>query len=292
MVTLSYKRVGAVFMNFSEAWQLYRAEKQIQGYSGQTLKAYHVQVTLLIQHFGDISIKSVTTESLKLYLGKVAEALKDSSLCHRIRFIKSLFKWALEEDYIKINPAITIKEPKMDTRIPKFLTEEEIELLREACHSSFEKALFEFMYSTGCRIGEVVRLNKNDINFKDQSVIVFGKGNKEREVYFNTRCSIWLKRYLEERSNMDEALFITERSPHRMSIAQTRYVIKRISKRAGINKSIHPHQLRHSYATTLINNGAPLEVIQNLMGHEKSETTRVYAYLSGHLRRELYKKYF
>ncbi|MDH5164445.1 tyrosine-type recombinase/integrase, partial [Heyndrickxia oleronia] len=186
----------------------------------------------------------------------------------------------------------TIKEPKMDTRIPKFLTEEEIELLREACHSSFEKALFEFMYSTGCRIGEVVRLNKKDINFKDQSVIVFGKGNKEREVYFNTRCSIRLRRYLDERSDMDEALFITERSPHRMSIAQTRYVIKRISKRAGINKSIHPHQLRHSYATTLINNGAPLEVIQNLMGHEKSETTRVYAYLSGHLRRELYKKYF
>ncbi|MEC2078748.1 tyrosine-type recombinase/integrase, partial [Metabacillus fastidiosus] len=203
---------------------------------------------------------------------------------------------AQEEDYRKINPAIKIKEPKMDTRIPKFLTEEEMELLREACHSSFEKALFEFMYSTGCRIGEVVRLNKykykNDINFKEQSVIVFGKGNKEREVYFNTRCSIWLRRYLDERSDMDKSLFITERSPHRMSIAQMRYVIKRISKRAGINKSIHPHQLRHSYATTLLNNGAPLEVIQNLMGHEKSETTRVYAYLSDHLRRGLYKKYF
>ncbi|MGG3798639.1 tyrosine-type recombinase/integrase [Metabacillus fastidiosus] len=279
-------------MNFTEAWKLYRTDKQIQGYSGQTLKAYHVQVTLLIQYFGDISIKDITTESLKLYLGKVAEVLKASSLCHRIRFIKSLFKWAQEEDYIKNNPATTIKEPKIDTRIPKFLTEEEIELLREACHSSFEKALFEFMYSTGCRIGEVVRVNKNDINFKEQCVIVFGKGNKEREVYFNTRCSIWLRRYLDERSDMDESLFITERSPHRMGIAQMRYVIKRISKRAGINKSIHPHQLRHSYATTLINNGAPLEVIQNLMGHEKSETTRVYAYLSGHLRRELYKKYF
>lgn len=109
----------------------------------------------------------------------MAEILKATSLCHRIRFIKSLFKWVQEEDYIKINPAITIKEPKMDTRIPKFLTEEEIELLREACHSSFEKALFEFMYSTGCRIGEIVRLNKNDINFKNQSVIVFGKAIKK-----------------------------------------------------------------------------------------------------------------
>ncbi len=186
----------------------------------------------------------------------------------------------------------TIKEPKPESRIPKFLTEEEIELLREACDSTFEKALFEFMYSTGCRIGEVVNLDRNSINFSEQSVIVFGKGKKEREVYFNTWCSIWLKRYLEQRTDDQQALFVTIRAPHRMSIAQMRYVIKQISKRAGINKSIHPHQLRHSYATTLINNGAPLEVIQNLMGHEKSETTRVYAYLSGHLRRELYKKFF
>ncbi|CAI9391230.1 Tyrosine recombinase XerD [Bacillus sp. T2.9-1] len=97
---------------------------------------------------------------------------------------------------------------------------------------------------------------------------------------------------LEERKDNEEALFVTLRAPHRMGVAQMRYVIKQISLRAKISKCIHPHQLRYSYATTLINNGAPLEVIQNLMGHEKSETTRIYAYLSGQLRRELYKKYF
>jgi integrase/recombinase XerD len=139
------------------------------------------------------------------------------------------------------------------------------------------------MYSTGCRIGEAVNLNRQSINFSNQSLIVLGKGNKEREVYFNTRCDIWLKRYLYERTDDQEALFVTIRSPHRMSISQMRYIIKQISKRSGINKSIHPHQLRHSYATTLLNNGAPLEVIQNLMGHEKSETTKIYAYLSGTL---------
>jgi integrase/recombinase XerD len=279
-------------MLVSEAWNLYKADKQIQGYSTQTLKVYSVQLSLLIRYLGDIQITDITTESIKLYLGEVAAELKASSLCHRIRFIKSLFKWAQEEKYVSTNPVSTIKEPKPESRIPKFLTEEEIELLREACDSTFEKALFEFMYSTGCRIGEVVNLDRNSINFSEQSVIVFGKGKKEREVYFNTRCSIWLKRYLEQRTDDQQALFVTIRAPHRMSIAQMRYVIKQISKRAGINKSIHPHQLRHSYATTLINNGAPLEVIQNLMGHEKSETTRVYAYLSGHLRRELYKKFF
>ncbi|WP_108670426.1 tyrosine-type recombinase/integrase [Peribacillus acanthi] len=279
-------------MIVSEAWQLYKADKQIQGYSSQTLKAYSVQLSLLINFFGDVNITDFTTESIKLYLGKVATELKASSLCHRIRFIKSLFKWALDENYVTTNPVASIKEPKLDSRIPKFLTEEEIELLREACDTTFEKALFEFMYSTGCRIGEVVSLDRHSINFSEQSVIVFGKGKKEREVYFNTRCSIWLKRYLEERKDDQQALFVTIRAPHRMSIAQMRYVIKQISLRAGINKCIHPHQLRHSYATTLINNGAPLEVIQNLLGHEKSETTRVYAYLSGQLRRELYKKFF
>jgi integrase/recombinase XerD len=177
-------------------------------------------------------------------------------------------------------------------RIPKFLTEREIEHLREACLTPLEKALFEFMFSTGCRIGEIVSLDKNSVNWSNWSVIVRGKGDKEREVYFNVRSDIWLKRYLDERKDNDQAVFVTERIPHRMSIAQMRNIIKRISQRAGINKEIHPHQLRHSYATNLLNNGAPLEVIQSLLGHEKSETTRIYAQLSGRLREDLYRKYF
>ena len=162
-------------MLLSEAWNLYKADKQIQGYSSQTLKEYKVQMSLLIKYFGDIKITDITTESIKLYPGEVAEELKASSLCHRIRFIKSLFKWAQEEKCVSINPVSTIKEPKPESRIPKFLTEEEIELLREAGKTTFEKALFEFMYSTGCRIGEVVNLDKHSINMAEQSVIVFGK---------------------------------------------------------------------------------------------------------------------
>ena len=153
-----------------------------------------------------------------------------------------------------------------------------------------EKALFEFMFSTGCRIGEIVTLDRNSINCVSQSAIVQGKGDKEREVYFNISSDIWLKKYLDGRNDDDPAIFVTERAPHRMSIAQMRYIIKRISNRAGINKTIHPHQLRHSYATHLMNNGAPLEVIQNLLGHEKRETSRIYAQLSRRLRQELYRK--
>ena len=152
----------------------------------------------------------------------------------------------------------------------------EIEQLRDSCLTSMERALYEFFYSTGCRIGEVVNLNREDINFSARSVIVKGKGDKEREVYFSIRCSLWLQKYIEERKDHDRCLFITERRPKkRMSIEIIRYIIKRISIRADINKEIHPHQLRHSYANHMLNNGAPIEVIQSLLGHEKSETTKI-----------------
>ena len=246
----------------------------------------------LIRYFKDVELDTISTGQLKEYLAKSSETLKPSSLAHQIRFMKSFFRWSHEEGHISKNPAAKIKEPKAGKRIPKFLTEFEIEHLREACFSPMEKSLFEFMFSTGCRIGEIVSLEKNRINWSDRSAIVRGKGDKEREVYFNIRCEIWLKRYLDQRLDADPAIFVTERYPHRMSIAQMRYIIKRISNRAQINKTIHPHQLRHSYATHLLNNGAPLEVIQSLLGHEKSETTRIYAQLSGSLRQELYRKYF
>jgi len=280
-------------MLLSEVWEKYQLDKKIEGYSPLTLKTYCFQFNLLLRFFGDIDMSQFSTEKLKGYLIQAGDHLKPSSLGHRVRCIKSLFKWSHDEGFIHKKPAAKLKEPKLGKRIPKFLSELEIEYLREACQTPMENALFEFMFSTGCRIGEVVKLNRNDINFHANSVIVHGKGDKEREVYFNTRCSIWLKRYLDERDDEDSCLFITERRPNRrMNIDNLRYIIKRISNRAEIKKSIYPHQLRHSYATHMINNGAPLEVIQSLLGHEKSETTKIYAQLSGKLRHDFYSKYF
>ncbi|MBM7608751.1 tyrosine-type recombinase/integrase [Ureibacillus composti] len=280
-------------MLLSEAWEKYQIDKTIEGYSSLTLKTYSFQYNLLLRFFGDIDMNEFSTEKLKEYLIQSGDHLKASSLGHRIRCIKSLFRWSHEEGYIKKNPAAKLKEPKLGKRIPKFLSELEIEHLREACQTTMENALFEFLYSTGCRIGEVAKLNRDDIDFRTNSVIVHGKGDKEREVYFNIRCSIWLKRYLDERDDEDPGLFITDRRPkRRMSIDNLRYIIKRISNRAGIKKNIHPHQLRHSYATHMINNGAPIDVIQSLLGHEKSETTKIYAQLSGKLRHDFYSKYF
>jgi integrase/recombinase XerD len=271
----------------SEAWIAYKVDKRIEGFSPQTLTAYGTQANLLIRYLGDLDVQTLTIEDLKKYLSTSSVHLKPSSLAHRICFMKSLFRWLHESGKIPKNPAAQIKEPKVGKRIPKFLTEREIEHLRESCNTPMENALFEFMFSTGCRIGEIVSLDKNSINWINPSAIVRGKGDKEREVYYNIRCDIWLKRYMDERIDKDPAVFVTERHPHRMSIAQMRYIIKRISNRAGINKEIHPHQLRPSYATHLMNNGAPLEVIQSLLGYEKSETTRIYAQLNGRLRQVL-----
>lgn len=280
-------------MLLTEVWEKYQLDKTIEGYSVLTVKTYCFQFNLLVRYFGNVDVNDITTSKLKAYLINKGNHLKPSSLGHRVRCIRSLFRWTYEEGIINKNPAAKLKEPKLGKRIPKFLTEIEIEQLREACHSTLENALFEFIYSTGCRIGEVVKLNRDDIDFFTNSVIVQGKGDKEREVYFNTRCALWLKRYLEERSDQEVSLFVTERRPNRrMSIDLMRYIIKRVSSKAEIKKNIHPHQLRHSYATHMINNGAPIEVIQSLLGHEKSETTKIYAQLSGKLRQDLYSKYF
>lgn len=162
-------------MLLSEAWEKYQQDKKIEGYSPLTLKTYCFQYNLLLRFFGDIDMSEMTTEKLKEYLVHAGDHLKPSSLGHRIRFIKSLFKWTHEEGYIPKNPAAKLKEPKLGKRIPKFLCELEIEHLREACHTTMENALFEFMYSTGCRIEEVVKLNRDDINFRTNSVIVLVK---------------------------------------------------------------------------------------------------------------------
>lgn len=279
-------------MNLSEAWKAYEADKRIEGYSPHTIKAYVIQCRLLIRFLGDLDVQEITLEQLKSHLAKDAERLKPSSLGHRIRFLKSLFRWALDEGYISRNPASKLKEPKQGARIPKAMNDEDIEALRVACSMSLEHVIIDLLYTTGCRIGEIVTLNRNSINWEGRSIIVRGKGDKEREVYFSIQCAIWLKRYLREREDSDTALIVTERAPRRMPIPQLRYVVKRIAKRAEIEVNVYPHKLRHSYAMHLLNNGAPLEVIQSFMGHAKMDTTRIYAQLSGERRRELYKKYF
>ena len=278
-------------MLLSEAWSVYEADKRLAGYSPVTLKSYRLQISLLIRGIGDLDLGEVKYETFKVYLAAQVH-LKPSSLGHRIRFIRSLFHWAHEEGYLPANPAYRLMEPKIGQRLPKALSEEDTEMLREGCKTAMEHALIEFAYTTGCRVGEMFRLDRNQIDWEARSCIVLGKGDKEREVYFSIKAGIWLKKYLINRHDKDPALFVTERAPHRMSIAEIRYITKRVARTSDVSANVYPHKLRHSYATHLLNNGAPLEVIQSFLGHAKLETTRLYANLSGPRRRELYRKYF
>lgn len=279
-------------MKLSEVFTLYEEDKRLAGYSPNTLKAYALQMRLLIRSLGDINIGEITLFHLRRYLTEESERLKPSTIGARIRFIRSVFRWAHEEGLISINPASRLREPKQGSRIPKTLTEEQIEEMRLACRTDRERALIEFFYATGCRIGEVAALNRTDIDFETRTVIVRGKGDKEREVYFTVKCAIVLRRYLRGRKDDDPALFVTERAPRRLSIAQMRGVIKDIAKRAEVDVNVYPHRLRHSFATHLLNNDAPLDAIQELLGHTKIETTRLYAQLTGEKRRDIYRRYF
>jgi site-specific recombinase XerD len=280
-------------MKMIELWLLYEADKRILGFSPYTLNAYSLQLKVLIRHIGNLDIEEVSLTLLKEYLAKQSERLKSSSLGHRIRFIRSLFRFAFEEGYVSRNPALKLREPKLEKRIPKFLIEEDVIHLKLTCDSPREHALLEFLYCTGCRVGEVHRLNVEDINWENCSAVVNGKGSKQREVYFTTECKVWLKRYIESRQDSCKALFVTESFPtRRMAIPTIRYSLKNLATRGKVAVNVYPHRFRHTYACHLLDNGAPLEFIQGMLGHDKASTTQIYAQLRGERRRELYRRYF
>ena len=168
-----------------------------------------------------------------------------------------------------------------------------MELLRDSCKTDLEHALIEFLFATGCRVGELYRLNKSDINFERHSAIVDGKGRKQREVYFGARASIWLKRYFDSRKDEETALFATINKPYkRMAIYQIQRHLKKVAERCNLEHKVHPHVLRHTFATSVLNNGAPLHTVQDLLGHDKPSTTLLYTSVSGEARRQAYDRYF
>jgi site-specific recombinase XerD len=280
-------------MTLKDLWMLYEADKRILGFSTHTMKAYFLQLNMLIREIGNVEIEEISLNLLKNYFAKVSERLKPSSLGHRIRFVRSLFRFAFEEGHMSRNPSLKLREPKMEKRIPKFLIEEDVIHLKITCRSHREHALLEFLYCTGCRVGEVQKINIEDVNWENCSAIVNGKGSKQREVYFTTECKIWLKRYLESREDNCKALFVTETNPtRRLTIPTIRWSLKKLAQRGKISANVYPHRFRHTYACQLLDNGAPLEFIQGMLGHEKASTTQIYAQLRGERRKELYRRYF
>ena len=200
-----------VIMRITEAWLQYEADRRLDGFSPYTLSSYKIQANLLASYFNDSHIQDITTEQIKQYLAAQTH-LKPASLGHRIKFIKTLYRWAQDEGHLNgANPAAKLREPKTGKKLPKAINEEDTEMLREACETPFEHAVVETFYNTGCRIGEIYLLNRSDIDWERRAIIVTGKGDKEREVYFTVKANIWLKKYLQSRLDDDPALFVTQR---------------------------------------------------------------------------------
>lgn len=279
----------------SRAIKLYLSQKRSEGFSPNTLKNKEFQLHRLLKGIGDRPVSEITLADLRTYVSTF-DHLKASTRGITIRTIRPLFKWLVEEEFLDKNPALRLREPKLPKPVPKHLTIEELEHLREACQTVFQHALLETFFATAARIDELYKMNRSEIRLADRSIIVHGKGNKDREVYLGAKARIWLSKYLETRNDDSPAAFITLRKINgeycRMSKDTLRRHMNQISTRAGLRDKVTPHVMRHTVATILLNNGASLAVVQSYLGHEKPETTLRYATLSGTARRNEFDRFF
>lgn len=193
------------------------------------------------------------------------------------RNISSFFSWLEEEDHILKSPMRRIHKIKAKTVVKETITDEAIEKLRDGCKDKRDLAIIDLLYSTGMRVGELVNLNITDIDFEQRECVVFGKGDKERRVYFDAKTKIHLKEYLDSRTDDNSALFVTLNSPHtRLKISGVEIRVRNMGKSLGMNK-IHPHKFRRSMATRAIDKGMPIEQVQKILGHSQIDTTMQYA---------------
>ena len=284
------RRPAAGHPDVIEKVDQFLAAKKLEGYSPFTLKSYELDLKIFTENVVRPAAE-ITTQEIRSYLAEY-EHLKPSSMASKLSVLKSFFGWLTEEEIIPRDPTRKIKPPKKEQRLPKALSIEELEMLREKCETLRERAFLEVFYATGGRLDEIYKLNKNDINWQDMSARVIGKGDKEREVYLSIRANYHLKKYLASRDDNCPALFATERKPiRRLSKRQIQKIIKKIGKRAGIGEKVHPHALRHTFATLTLNNGAELAEVQQLLGHNSPVTTQVYAQVTEEKKRAAHKKY-
>ncbi len=259
-----------------QAIKMFIVTKKVEGCTESTIRYYLYVLRSFFEEIND-DPKNIKAEQIKYYLAirstrdKISKVSQDNEL----RILKSFFKWCVSEEYITKNPTSNIKAVKKEKRIKKPFSEVELELIRKNTKSQKESAIVETLYSTGCRVSELCRMNKSDIN--GDEIIVFGKGSKERVVYLNAKSRIEIEEYIKSRDDDNDALFVQDRKPHsRMTKSGVEWCIRQLGQRAGIEKC-HPHRFRRTAATVALNRGMPLDQVQQMLGHEDIETTTIYA---------------
>ena len=276
--------------DLKEKITIFLSGKKLEGLSANTLADYKLHLAKFTEKVNK-RVEDISTADIRVYLGQFRE-LKNSTLSTKLSVLKSFFGWLTAEEILQRDPTTKIKPPKKEKRLPKSLSIEELEMLRESCKTIRQRALVEVLYSTGCRLAELYSLNKSDIDYSTQSCRVIGKGNKEREVYLSFKAIYHLKKYLLSRNDDDPALFASQRQPHgRLSMRGIQRDIKLIAQVAALQKNVSPHKLRHTFATLTLNNGADLVAVQELLGHENPATTQIYANITAERKREQHRKH-
>lgn len=266
--------------------------KRLEGCSEKSLKYYKSTIEIVLNAI-DKSIKNITTNDLRNYLTEYQEKHGSSrvTIDNIRRILSSFFSWLEDEDFIIKSPVRRIHKVKSASVIKETYSDESLELMRDSCDNFRDLALIDILASTGMRVGELVLLNKDDINFNERECVVFGKGDKERVVYFDARTKIHLQNYLESRDDDNKALFVTLRKPfNRISIGGIETRIREMGRKLNINKA-HPHKFRRTLATKAIDKGMPIEQLQKLLGHQKIDTTLQYAMVKQSNVKIAHKKY-
>ena len=254
------------------------SSKRLEGCSEKTLHYYESTIQILLDKVQK-HVKHVTTDDLRKYLTDYQNDHKSSrvTIDNIRRILSSFFSWLEDEDYIVKSPVRRIHKVKSATTIKETYSDESLELMRDNCKSLRDLALIDILASTGMRVGELVLLNVDDINFNERECVVFGKGDKERIVYFDARTKIHLQNYINSRNDENKALFVSIKKPYnRLSIGAIETIIRNLGKQLDIPKA-HPHKFRRTLATKAIDKGMPIEQLQKLLGHQKIDTTLQYA---------------
>ena len=258
--------------------ELFLAAKRIEGCSEKSLKYYESTIMALLDDLKK-DVKYIVTDDIRTYLTEY-QARKQSSrvtIDNIRRILSSFFSWLEDEDYILKSPVRRIHKVKTGTNIKETYSDEALELMRDSCTEIRDLAMIEMLASTGMRVGEMVLLNREDINFNERECVVFGKGDKERIVYFDARTKIHLQDYLQNRTDDNPALFVSLQAPYnRMNIGGIEVRLRKLGNRLGLTK-VHPHKFRRTLATMAIDKGMPIEQLQQLLGHKRIDTTLQYA---------------
>lgn len=262
----------------NEYLSLFLDAKRIEGCSERTIKYYNVTIEKLLECI-DIPIRKISTEQIRTYLSDYQKINNCSKVTvdNVRRNISSFFSWLEEEDYILKSPMKRIHKIKTKQQVKEVISDEAIEILRDNCKCKRDLAIIDMLYSTGMRVGELVNLNISDINFEERECIVFGKGDKERKVYFDAKTKLHLQSYISTRIDTNPALFVTLDAPYdRLKISGVEIRIRKLGRKLNLNK-IHPHKFRRTMATRAIDKGMPIEQVQKILGHSQIDTTMQYA---------------